>query len=131
MVLVVSASSPTLLVVGMALRLKEVPRPAAWGVGRRSRAETDRRGEEETTACGDVSPCLALSSAADGSDAQTFPVTAGVNKLQLPLVPGGSMHGTLTRAGATVIDLAATNFTFNPNPAAFNYNAFTISATSA
>ena len=74
---------------------------------------------------------LVLSSAADGSDAQTFPVTAGVNKLQLPLVPGGSMHGTLTRAGATVIDLAATNFTFDPNPAAFNYNAFTISATSA
>ncbi|KAH9922777.1 glycoside hydrolase [Epithele typhae] len=65
-----------------------------------------------------------------GANTQTFPVTAGVNKLSLPIAAGGIMHGTLTRAGATVVDLKP-DFTFNPNPAAFNYNAFTASATSA
>ena len=74
---------------------------------------------------------LVLSSATDGSDKQTFAVKAGVNTFQLPLAVGGTMHGTLVRGGANVIDLPAGNFTFDPNPAAFNYNAFTVSATSA
>ena len=64
------------------------------------------------------------------SDAQTFPITAGVNKLSLALQPGAGMEGTLVRNGATVVDLKP-DFTFNPNPSAFNYNAFTASATSA
>ena len=64
------------------------------------------------------------------SDAQTFPITAGVNKLSLPIQPNGSLHGVLTRNNQTVIDLQSTNYTFNPNPSAFNYNAFTIHATS-
>ena len=61
---------------------------------------------------------------------QTFPVTPGVNKLSLALQPGAGMEGTLVRNGATVVDLKP-DFTFNPNPSAFNYNAFTASATSA
>ncbi|KAM5535050.1 hypothetical protein V8D89_011278 [Ganoderma adspersum] len=70
---------------------------------------------------------LTLSSTA--SDAQTFDVKAGVNKLSLPIQPNGFMHGVLTRNGATVIDLKPDNFTFNANPPAFNYNAFTAHAT--
>ena len=66
-----------------------------------------------------------------GSNTQTFDVTAGVNKLSLPIQPNGSLHGVLTRNNQTVIDLQSTNYTFNPNPSAFNYNAFTASATSA
>ena len=65
-----------------------------------------------------------------GSNTQTFDVTAGVNKLSLALQPGAGMEGTLVRNGATVVDLKP-DFTFNPNPSAFNYNAFTASATSA
>ncbi|KAI0754950.1 glycoside hydrolase [Daedaleopsis nitida] len=59
---------------------------------------------------------------------QTFDVKAGMNKLQLPLTPGGFMHGTLTRNGQTVIDLKPDGYTFDPNPTAFNYNAFVTSA---
>ena len=73
---------------------------------------------------------LTLASAPDGSGAQTFAVEEGVNTLQLPLVPGGSMRGTLVRAGETVIDLKAEGFTFNANPSTYNYNVFTAHATS-
>lgn len=62
------------------------------------------------------------------SDAQTFDVKAGVNKLSLPIRPDGFMHGVLTRNGATVVDLRPDNFTFSANPLAFNYNAFTTHA---
>ena len=70
---------------------------------------------------------LTLSSTAN--DAKTFDIKAGVNKLSLPIQPNGFMHGVLTRGGKTVIDLKPDNFTFNANPAAFNYNAFTAHAT--
>jgi len=32
------------------------------------------------------------------------------------------MHGTLTRGGQTVIDLQATNFTFEAEPTTYNFN---------
>ncbi|RDX53305.1 glycoside hydrolase [Lentinus brumalis] len=63
------------------------------------------------------------------SDAQTFDIKAGVNKLSLPIQPNGFMHGVLTRNDQTVIDLKPDGFTFNPNPTAFNYNAFVAQAT--
>ena len=72
-----------------------------------------------------------LTLAGSDSNTQTFDVKAGVNKLSLPLNPGDFMSGTLTRNGQTVVNLKPNNFTFNPNPSAFNYNAFTASATSA
>ncbi|KAJ6559169.1 glycoside hydrolase [Mycena vulgaris] len=61
---------------------------------------------------------------------QTFDVTPGVNKLAIPIAPGGTMHGVLERDGQTVVELApaATEFTFNGSPATFNFNAFVASA---
>ncbi|KAJ6613323.1 glycoside hydrolase [Mycena sp. CBHHK59/15] len=58
---------------------------------------------------------------------QTFNVTAGVNKLSIPIAPGGTIHGLIQRDGKTVVELAP-EFTFNGNPPAFNYNAFVASA---
>ncbi|KAI9058333.1 glycoside hydrolase family 71 protein [Trametes sanguinea] len=71
-----------------------------------------------------------LTLATSDTTSQTFQVKAGVNKFSLDLSPGGFMHGTLTRNGQTTIDLKPDNYTFNPNPPAFNYNAFVASATS-
>jgi len=64
------------------------------------------------------------------TDAQTFDVTPGVNKLSVPIAPGGNLHGVLTRDGATVVELApsATDFTFNGSPQTFNFNTFVASA---
>ncbi|KAJ6585011.1 glycoside hydrolase [Mycena capillaripes] len=64
------------------------------------------------------------------TDAQTFDVTPGVNKLSIPIAPGGNLHGVLTRDGATVVELApsATDFTFNGSPQTFNFNTFVASA---
>ncbi|KAI0354941.1 glycoside hydrolase [Trametes cingulata] len=71
-----------------------------------------------------------LTLATSDTTTQTFDVKAGVNKLSLDLTPGGFMHGTLTRNGQTVIDLKPDGYTFDPNPPAFNYNAFVASASS-
>ncbi|KAJ7150317.1 glycoside hydrolase [Mycena filopes] len=67
------------------------------------------------------------------TDSQTFDVVAGVNKLFIPIAPGGIMHGVLTRNGQNVVELAPlpTDFTFNGSPTAFNYNIFVASATAA
>ncbi|RPD53744.1 glycoside hydrolase [Lentinus tigrinus ALCF2SS1-7] len=65
------------------------------------------------------------------ADSQTFDVREGVNKLSLPLIPGGYMRGVLTRGGQTVIDLKPDGFVFNPNPPAYNFNAFVANATAA
>jgi glucan endo-1,3-alpha-glucosidase len=65
-----------------------------------------------------------------GSDAQTFQVNSGVTKLSIPLTPGGSMHGKIERNGAVVVELNP-NFTFNPNPSTYNYNAFVSMATAS
>ncbi|KAJ7069703.1 glycoside hydrolase [Mycena amicta] len=63
---------------------------------------------------------------------QTFPVTAGVNKLSVPIVPGGTLNAQLTRGGQTVVNLATppTDFTFNGSPTTFNFNIFVASASS-
>lgn len=63
------------------------------------------------------------------ANSQTFDVQAGVNKLSLPLTPGGYMRGVLTRDGQPVIDLKPDGFVFNPNPPAYNFNAFVANAT--
>ena len=48
-----------------------------------------------------------------------------MNKFQTALTPGGFMRGTLVRNGQTVVDLRPQNYTFDPNPQTYNYNAFT------
>ncbi|EGN98394.1 glycoside hydrolase family 71 protein [Serpula lacrymans var. lacrymans S7.3] len=58
------------------------------------------------------------------TNSQTFSVPEGVSKLSLPIEAGGIMHGTITRNGQTVVDLQPSNFTFNPNPPSYNFNAF-------
>ena len=65
------------------------------------------------------------------STQQTFPVQAGVNKLQLELTPGGYMRGVLTRDGKTVIDLRPQGYTFTATPQTYNFNAFTAFAGAA
>ncbi|KAG2359484.1 glycoside hydrolase [Suillus spraguei] len=62
------------------------------------------------------------------SQSQTFKVTAGVSKLAVPIKSGGTMRGTLTRGGQTVIDLQATNFTFQAKPTTYNFNAHVIAS---
>lgn len=62
------------------------------------------------------------------SQSQTFNVPAGVSKLAVPIKPGGTMQGTLTRGGQTVIDLQATNFTFEANPTTYNFNAHVVAS---
>ncbi|GBE84927.1 glycoside hydrolase family 71 protein [Sparassis latifolia] len=64
------------------------------------------------------------------SNSQTFPVDAGVTKLSIPLTPGGYMHGVLERNGGTTIDLQPADYTFNPNPLSYNYNAYVAYASS-
>ncbi|KAJ7761493.1 glycoside hydrolase [Mycena maculata] len=67
------------------------------------------------------------------SPPQSFDVVPGVNKLSIPIVPGGTLTGTLERNGQTVVQLATpgANFTFNGAPETFNYNVFVTSASSA
>ncbi|OCH91847.1 glycoside hydrolase [Obba rivulosa] len=62
--------------------------------------------------------------ATSDSTSQTFSVPAGVSKLSVALTPGGYMHGTVSRNGATVVDLNPSDYTFNPNPQTYNYNAY-------
>ncbi|QRV84039.1 alpha-1,3-glucanase [Ceratobasidium sp. AG-Ba] len=65
-----------------------------------------------------------LTLSADPSKPQSFDIPAGVSKLQIPLIPGQGITATLTRNGATVVDMKP-DFTFNPNPETYNYNAAT------
>ncbi|KAI0822250.1 glycoside hydrolase [Trametes gibbosa] len=60
---------------------------------------------------------------ADATRAQ-FAVNTGVNKLNATLVPGGYMRGTLERNGAAVVDLRPDGYTFDANPATYNFNVF-------
>ncbi|KAF7314333.1 hypothetical protein MKEN_00905900 [Mycena kentingensis (nom. inval.)] len=73
---------------------------------------------------------VTLSTSAENT--KTFQVTAGVNKLAIPIVPGGTLNAQLNRGGATVVNLATpgTDFTFNGAPTTFNYNIFVAGASS-
>ncbi|KAJ7109754.1 glycoside hydrolase [Mycena crocata] len=64
------------------------------------------------------------------TDEKSFDLVPGVNKLAIPIAPGGTLRGVLTRDGQTVVELAtpATEFTFDGAPATFNYNTFVASA---
>ncbi|KAF8555251.1 glycoside hydrolase family 71 protein [Imleria badia] len=62
------------------------------------------------------------------TESQTFSVTAGVTKLSLPISAGGFMKAVLQRNGQTIIDLQPQNFSFNPSPPSYNYNAFVVSS---
>jgi hypothetical protein len=50
-----------------------------------------------------------------GSSSSTFDVTPGVNKLKIPLSPGG-MSVKMDRNGQTIVDETAQNFTYILNP---------------
>ncbi|KAH7885391.1 glycoside hydrolase family 71 protein [Phlebopus sp. FC_14] len=58
------------------------------------------------------------------TQSQTFSVAAGLTKLSVGIQAGGFMRATLQRNGQTAIDLQPQNFTFNPNPPSYNFNAF-------
>lgn len=62
------------------------------------------------------------------TQSQTFSVPAGVSKLSVSIQPGGTMRGTLTRAGQTVVDLQSTNFTFEAQPTTYNFNVQVIAS---
>lgn len=59
-----------------------------------------------------------------GSTSQTFTVTAGLNKLKMPLA-AGAIGGQLTRNGATVASYDSTgSFAYDLTPATYNFNYF-------
>jgi len=57
-----------------------------------------------------------------GSLSKTFDVPAGVSKLTIPISAGGTMYGKVERNGNTIVELNP-EFTFDPNPKTYNYNA--------
>lgn len=62
------------------------------------------------------------------SNSQAFSVPAGLTKLSIPIAPGDTMKGTISRNGQTVVELNP-NFTFQGTPETYNFNAFVVSAT--
>ena len=75
-----------------------------------------------------TSPCT-VTLATSTSSSQSFDVPAGVTKLSLPIAAGGTMYGKIVRNGNTVLELDP-QFTFNPNPTTYNYNAMVFVASS-
>jgi glucan endo-1,3-alpha-glucosidase len=75
-----------------------------------------------------TSPCTVIL-ATDPSSPQSFDVPAGVTKLSLAIAPGGTMYGKIVRDGNTVLELDP-QFTFDPNPTTYNYNAMVTFASS-
>jgi len=59
----------------------------------------------------------------------TFQVPAGLTTLQLPITPGGTMKGTIERNGEIIVQVNPSNFTFQGNPSAYNFNILAVSAT--
>ena len=56
------------------------------------------------------------------SSSQTFNVPIGLSKLSIPISAGGTMYGKIERNGNTIVELDP-DFTFDPNPTTYNYNA--------
>ncbi|KAH7909032.1 glycoside hydrolase family 71 protein [Hygrophoropsis aurantiaca] len=75
-------------------------------------------------ATGQCTVTLATSS----SQSQTFNVSAGITKLSIDIEAGGYMHGLIERNGEIQVDLQPGNFTFNPNPSSYNFNAFVVAS---
>ncbi|KAJ3553146.1 hypothetical protein NM688_g3772 [Phlebia brevispora] len=60
------------------------------------------------------------------SNSQTSNVQAGVTKLNMPLTEtGGYMRAMLRRDGVVIMDFTPSGYHYEPNPSAYNYNAFT------
>ncbi|KAI0269826.1 glycoside hydrolase [Gloeopeniophorella convolvens] len=57
-------------------------------------------------------------------NSQTFCVPSGMNKLSIPIAPGGIMHATIVRDGQTIVDYQPDGFEFSDAPETYNYNAF-------
>ncbi|KAI9573692.1 glycoside hydrolase family 71 protein [Boletus coccyginus] len=62
------------------------------------------------------------------TESQTFNVTAGATKLSVPINAGGFMKAVLQRNGQTIVSLQPQNFTFDPSPPSYNFNAFVVSS---
>lgn len=59
-------------------------------------------------------------------NSHSFTVPAGFSQYSIPLSPGDTMHATLARNGATVVDVHPSGYSFDPNPPSYNYNAFVV-----
>ncbi|KAG8900569.1 hypothetical protein FRC01_010083 [Tulasnella sp. 417] len=58
-----------------------------------------------------------------GSSSQTYSVSAGVNKITLPLAQASSVTTALTRNGAQVFNFQSNAVTYtNGNPSKYNWN---------
>ncbi|KZT20315.1 glycoside hydrolase family 71 protein [Neolentinus lepideus HHB14362 ss-1] len=58
------------------------------------------------------------------TNSKNFSVNAGLSLLNMPLTPGGSMSGVISRNNQSIVSLSPSGYTFNPNPTTYNYNAF-------
>lgn len=74
-----------------------------------------------------TSPCT-VTLETSGSNSQAFQVSPGVSKLSIAISPGDSMKATLERNGDVVLTVQPHNFTFNPNPSSYNFNAYVIAS---
>ncbi|KLO14581.1 glycoside hydrolase [Schizopora paradoxa] len=67
---------------------------------------------------------LATSGATLQLNLHSFTVPAGFSHYSIPLSAGDKMQASLFRNGAPVVQVDSGNYTFNPNPPSYNYNAF-------
>ena len=62
------------------------------------------------------------------TNSKTFDVLRGVTKLAIRISPGDTMKGSIERNGQKVVEVSASEFTFQGNPDTFNYNYFVTGA---
>jgi len=67
---------------------------------------------------------LATQSATLQLNSHSFNVPPGFSQYSIPMAGGDAMKATLIRNGAAVVKVYSGNYTFNPNPPSYNYNAF-------